>query len=85
MDRHVVRTYGRGSVLGFLSPLLAYVMAARGMNGWEASAFRDMERDAGEMARQGYRVVATEERGFAALGITWFNVTYELSDPAVPN
>jgi hypothetical protein len=80
-----VKTYGRGSILGFLSPLLAYVMAARGMNGWEASAFRDMERDATEMARQGYRVVASEERGFPALGITWFSLTYELSDPPVPS
>ena len=76
-----MKTYGRGSILGFLSPLLAYVMAARGLNGWETSAFRDMERDATEMARQGYRVVTSEERGFPAFGMAWFTVTYELRDP----
>jgi hypothetical protein len=79
--RVVVKTYGRGSLLGFLSPLIAFLMVARGMNGWEASAFRDMERDATEMIKKGYRVVSSDEHGFPVLGIAWFTVTYQLVEP----
>ncbi len=73
----VVRTYGRGSFLGFLSPLLAYFMAAAGMRGWETSARRAMEQDAVEMARRGYRVASADETTLPALGIVSFRVTYE--------
>ena len=82
MDRTVVRTYGRGSVLGFLSPLLAYFMAARGMNGWEQSAERNMERDALAMAQRGYRVVSADQYRMPLFGIAYFKVRYELRDPA---
>src|SRR6266496_6843334 len=50
----VVKTYGAGGFLGLLSPLLAFLMARKGMNGWQQSALREMEDDAVAMARQGY-------------------------------
>ena len=79
--RVIVRTYGRGSFLGLLSPILAAFMASMGMRGWQESAVRDMERDAVEMARQGYRVVSSEEFGYPRFGATYFKVTYEPADP----
>jgi hypothetical protein len=81
MEHTVVRTYGRGSILGLLSPILAFFMASRGMNGWQQSAVREMERDAVEMARRGYRVVSSEEREIPLFGAAWFRVTYELNGP----
>ena len=78
----VVRTYGRGSLLGILSIPFAFLMASRGMDGWRESAARDMEDDAVAMAEQGYRVVASGEYGIPLLGITYFRVTYQLVDQA---
>jgi hypothetical protein len=75
----VVKTYGRGSFLAFLSPLLSFFMANAGMRGWEESAQRDMDRDARAMADRGYRVVSADEYTFPILGIAWFRVTYELT------
>jgi hypothetical protein len=69
--RVVVRTYGRGSLLGLLGPLIAFAMAQRGMDGWQSYAAREMEKDAVRLAGQGYRVVATEELGIPLLGITY--------------
>jgi len=80
--RVVVKTYGRGSLLGLLSLPFAFLMASRGMNGWQESAARDTEDDAVAMARQGYRVVASGEYGIPLLGITCFKVTYQLVDQA---
>jgi hypothetical protein len=78
----VVKTYGRGSLLGLLSHPFAFLMASRGMNGWQESAAREMEDDAVAMARRGYRVVASGECGFPRLCITYFKVTYQLADEA---
>ncbi len=78
----VVKTYGRGSLLGLLSLLFAYLMASRGMHGWQERAARDMEDDAVAMTRQGYRVAASGEYGIPLLGITYFKVTYQLVDQA---
>ena len=75
----VTRTYGRGSLLGFLAPLFAYVMAAAGMRGWEESARRAMEDDVMAMARRGYRVRSADEYRMPLLGIVFFKVTYEPS------
>jgi hypothetical protein len=80
--RIIVKTYGRGSLLGLLSLPFAFLMASRGMNGWQESAARDTEDDAVAMARQGYRVVASGEYGIPLLGITCFKVTYQLVDQA---
>jgi hypothetical protein len=76
--RIVVKRYGRGSFLGLLSPLLALFMSEQGMHGWEDATMRAMEADATEMARQGYRIVSTEEAKLPALGISSYKVTYEL-------
>jgi hypothetical protein len=78
--RIVVKAYGRGSLLGVLSLPFSYLMASRGMRGWQESAARDMEDDAVEMARHGYRVVASGEYGMPRFGITYYKVTYELVD-----
>jgi hypothetical protein len=78
----VVKTYGRGSLLGVLSIPFAFLMASRGMHGWQESAARDMEDDAVAMAKQGYRVVASGEYGIPLLGITYYRVTYQLADQA---
>jgi hypothetical protein len=80
--RRVVRNYGRGSYLGFLSPLLAYLMAARGMRGWQASTIAAMEQDIIEMGRIGYRVVDTREAALPGLGIQSWTVTFELEPSA---
>jgi hypothetical protein len=77
----VVRRYGRGSLLALLGPLIALFMAARGMNGWDQSAARDMEKDAVQMAGLGYRIVSSEEYGIPLFGIAYYKVTYELVDP----
>jgi len=77
-QRTVVKTYGRGGYLGLLSPLLAFFMASRGMNGWQQSAIREMEEDAVAMARRGYRIVSTEEFGIPLFGVIAYKVTYEL-------
>lgn len=79
-ERTIVKTYGRGSLLGFLSVPFAFLMARQGMHGWQESAVRAMEDDALAMARSGYRVVDTQQLGWPQLGIVYFRVTYELSD-----
>ena len=43
--RVVVKTYGRGDLLGLISVPFALAMAARGMNGWQQAAVREMEDD----------------------------------------
>jgi hypothetical protein len=78
--RDVVKTYGRGSLLGLLNPFLAAFMAAMGMSGWQQAAAREMEDDAVAMARQGYRVVSSQELGIPRLGIVYYQVTYEPID-----
>ena len=82
--RIVVKTYGRGSFSGLMSPILAALMASRGMNGWQQSAVRDMDRDAVAMARRGYRVVSSEEYRIPLFGMTYCKVTYERVDQAKP-
>jgi hypothetical protein len=81
--RTVVKTYGRGSLLGFLSVPFAFIMARQGMHGWQDSAVRDMEDDAVAMARNGYQVVGTQQFGWPRLGIVYFRATYELVEPPI--
>jgi hypothetical protein len=75
--RVVAKTYGRGVLLGLLSLSFAFLMASRGMRGWQESAARAMEDDAVEMARQGYRITSSGEFGWPMFGITYHKVTYE--------
>jgi len=79
--RIVVKRYGRGSLLGVLSPILAFFMASQGMRGWEESSLRAMEKDAVKMAKLGYRVVSSDAYGFPPFGIASYKVTYELIEP----
>lgn len=79
--RQIVRTYGRGSLLGFLSLTFAYLMSRQGMRGWQASAIRQMEDDAVRMARKGYRVASSQEIGWPMFGIVTYRVVYELVTP----
>src|SRR6266540_2783029 len=79
--RVITKTHGRGSLLGVLSLPFAFLMARMGMRGWQESATREMEDDAVAMARRGYRIVNSEERGMAQFGIVYYRVTYELVDP----
>lgn len=78
--REVVRNYGRGGLLGLISPLFALLMARQGMNGWQQRARREMEDDAAAMARRGYRIVTAEEMTVPFFGITYYRVRYELAD-----
>ena len=64
-----------------LSLPFAYLMAQRGMHGWQDAALRAMEDDAVAMARQGYRVASSAEYGMPMFGITHYKVIYELVDP----
>jgi hypothetical protein len=75
-SRTITRTYGRGSFLAFLSPLLAMFAARQGLDGWAQIAAQDMQRDALAMQDRGYRVVSAEEFAIPLLGITWFRVVY---------
>jgi hypothetical protein len=77
--RLVVKNYGRGGLLGLISPLFAILMARQGMNGWQQRAAREMQDDAVAIARQGYRVVSSEEYTMPLFNITYYKVTYELS------
>ena len=80
VDGLVTKTYGRGSLLGFLSPLFAYLMASAGMDGWRRRAEQDMQADVLAMEAKGYRVISIDEYAWPVLGIAWFRVTYERSD-----
>ena len=78
--RTIVKSYGRGSLLAFIGPLYAGLMARLGMRGWQDAAIRAMQDDAVAMARRGYRVASTEEHEIPALGVAWYRVTYEATD-----
>lgn len=78
--QRLVKHYGRGSLLAVLSLPVAWLMASRGASGWQEKAQRDMEKDADEMIRKGYRVVSTEERQVPAFGMYWLDVTFESVD-----
>jgi hypothetical protein len=78
--RVIAKTYGRGSLLGLLSLPFAFLMASRGMRGWQEASARAMEDDSVEMARQGYRIASSGEYGWPVFGITYYKVTYERVD-----
>lgn len=73
----IVKLYGLGSLMGAWSLLIAYVMAAGGMHGWRDAAIRDMEKDAIELGKRGYRVVSSNEYTLPLFGLGYFKVTYE--------
>jgi hypothetical protein len=75
----IVKTYGRGSLLGLLSLPFAWVMARQGMHGWQERSAREMEDDAVAMSKRGYRVVDSKELGLPQFGIVYYRVTYQLT------
>ena len=77
-QRTIVKTYGRGSLLGVLSLPIAFVMARAGMRGWEDSAAQAMQKDVALMTARGYRVVSADEYTVPAFGFVYFKVRYEL-------
>jgi hypothetical protein len=82
--RTVVKTYGRWSFLGLISPLLAvlYVGKLRS-EGRLASEDPAVIHDMAEMARKGYRVVSMETYELPVFGIDYRKVTFERAeDPA---
>jgi hypothetical protein len=78
--RVVVKTSGRGGLLGLISPLFAFLMARQGLNGWQQRALREMEDDTVTMARRGYRIVSSEEVAMPLFGITYYRVTYRSAE-----
>ncbi len=75
--QRIVRRYGLGSLLAVLSLPIAMVMAALGMNGWQQSAIRAMERDAIKLQQAGYLIAATQGHSLPLVGIVYYVVTYE--------
>ena len=75
-------TYGRDSILGLLSAVLAAVyVGVRGSQGrlrYEARLHGQMEKDAVEMRRRGYRITDEQEHEMPPFGIHYRKVTYEL-------
>lgn len=81
----VVKAYGRDSFLGLINPVMTFfILAGRNPNartGYQARLIENMEKDAAVMLRQGYRISSSREYERAALGISYYKVTYELIDP----
>ncbi len=83
-DRIVVRQYGRDSFLGMLSPVLAAVYVSvlgnQGRLRYESRLQEQMEKDAAEMRRRGYRIVDEQVYEMPPFGIHYRRVTYQLAD-----
>ena len=84
--RIVVREYGRDSFLGMLSPVFAAlyvtVLGSQGRLRYEGRLQEQMEKDAAEMRRRGYRVTDQREYEMPPFGIHYHRVTYELPEGA---
>lgn len=82
--RIVVRQYGRDSFLGMLSPIFAAVyvsvLGSQGRLRYESRLQEQMEQDAMEMRRRGYRIAASQEYEMPPFGIHYRKVTYELAE-----
>ena len=83
-QRIVVRQYGRDSFLGMLSPVLAAVyvgvLGNQGRLRYETRLQEQMEKDAADMRRRGYRITESREYEMPPFGIHYRRVTYELID-----
>ncbi len=79
--RTVVRSYGRWSFLGLISPLLAILYVGRlRAEGRVVSEDPAVLHDIAEMAREGYRVVSMEQYELPLFGIDYRRVTFELAE-----
>ena len=74
----VVKMYGPGGFVGLLNPFVTAVMVARGS--WREPEVELIEKDTQEMAKQGYRMVSSQQYKLPLLGIAYQEVTYELVD-----
>jgi hypothetical protein len=82
-SKRVVRTYGRWTLLGLLSPLLTAFMVSRGVWGSrEGETLRAVEEDAQRMANAGFRVVSAEKYAVPFFGVAYVKVVYERTDGA---
>jgi hypothetical protein len=82
-ERTVVKVYGPGSFLGLMNPFMTALMVRLGF--WEARESElvgAMERDAQDMASQGYRIVSSQEFKMPLLGFPYWKVTFALIDAA---
>ena len=80
----VVKTYGRDSLVGLLTPLLAAVATSMGVKlrmQSDVQVIANMERDAILMSRQGYRIASSMQYEIPFFGVTYQKVTYELVNP----
>jgi hypothetical protein len=77
----VVKTYGRWSFLGLISPLLAILYVGRlRAEGRVFSEDPAVIADMSEMARKGYRVVSMQQYELPMFGIDYRTVTYQRAD-----
>jgi hypothetical protein len=79
--RTVVKVYGPGSFLGLMNPFWTAVMVRLGLwDARESDLVEAMERDAQEMANQGYQIASSQAFKMPLLGFPYQKVTYELID-----
>ena len=78
--RIVVKEYGRNSFVGLAVLPLALLLGRQGMENRREAQVREMEKDAAEMLKRGYRIVSTQEYRLPLLTISYLKVTYELMD-----
>jgi hypothetical protein len=79
--RIIVKEYGRSSFLGFAVLPLAIMLGRQGMERRHEVQVLEMESDAAQMSKQGYRLASSQEYTLPLLSISYLKVTYELVDP----
>jgi hypothetical protein len=79
--RIVVKEYGRNSFLGLALLPLALMLGRQGMERRHEAQVLEMESDAAQMLKQGYRMASSQEYTLPFLSISYLKVTYELVDP----
>jgi hypothetical protein len=78
----MVKLYPSYILLGMVNPFMYLLMLAmQGASGRLRSAAQEMDDDAVEMARRGYRIHSVEELETALIRMPYLRVTYELVDP----
>jgi hypothetical protein len=78
----VVKLYPSYILLGMLNPFMyLFMLAMQGVWGRLRSGAQEMDDDAVEMAKRGYRIHSVEELETALIRTPYLRVTYELVDP----
>jgi hypothetical protein len=78
--RIVAKEYGRNSFLALAVLPIALALGRQGMESRREAQAREMEKDAAEMLKRGYRIVSTQEYRLPLLSISYLKVTYEVMD-----